>query len=274
VIYTTIFNRLNDNISTIGANTVSSGNTLESTKRPLVYIDQQSRILIERDSCLKRQEEVLFEIHAVSQSFSELDSILAGIESVLDWSNLNSAYDTSERKLLTVEWQGRSRGEPKAGRFAGSVSYRIVIETGLGSRLISKTNVTSQRGIFGNLRQRFNNHPQLNNLVSDFTSGEFVNESSKRPFIFTEGYVAVETGATTKTRQETESFALVVDEFLPGTVEILQQQIMNVYDYGKLVDSNKTFMLMEWVGSELFELESNLWRGKINYELTQEKTLI
>lgn len=271
MIYTTIFNRLNDNVSTIGANTISSGNTLESTQRPLVYIDQQSRILIERDSCLKRQEEVLFEIHVVSTSFSELDSILSGIETVLDWVSLNEDYDTSERKLLTVEWQGRSRGEPKAGRFAGSVSYRIVIETGLGSRLLTET---TSANIFRGLYDRYIDHTQLSSLVNDFTAGEFVNEKSKRPFIFTEGYVAVETGANTKGRQETESFALVVDEFLPSTVETIQTQIMNVFDYCKITSSDKTFMLMEWVGSELFELESNLWRGKINYELTQEKTLV
>ncbi len=271
MIYTTLFNKLNSNIATIGANTISSGNTLETTKRPLVYIDQQSRILIEKDSCLKRQEEALFEIHVVSQSFSELDSILSGIETVLDWVNLNEDYDTSERTLLTVEWQGRNRGEPQAGKFAGSVNYSVIVEIGLGSRLVTDT--TSKTNIFGNLRARFDAHTQLSNLVNDFTSGEFVNESSKRPFIFTEGYVATETGATTKTRQETESFSLVVDEFLPGTVEILQQQIMEVYDYCKLTSNDRTFMLMEWVGSELFELESNLWRGKINYELTQEKLI-
>jgi len=271
VLYTLIFNQLNNNIGTIGANTVSSGNTLESTKRPLVYIDQQSRILIERDSCLQRQEEALFEINAVSQSFSELDSILSGIESVLDWSNLNEDYDTSEKTLLTVEWQGRTRGEFRAGRFGGSVSYRIVVETGLGSRLLTDT--TSKSNIFGNLQARYVAHTQLSNLVNDFTSGEFVNESSKRPFIFTEGYNAGETGANTKARHETESFSLVVDEFLPSTVETIQQQIMNVFDYCKLTSSDRTFMLMEWVGSELFELESNLWRGKINYELTQEKVL-
>jgi len=243
MIYTTLFNELNNNIATVGANTVSSGNTLETTKRPLVYIEQQSRILIERDSCLKRQEEALFNIHAVSLSFSELNDILGGIESVLDWSNLNEAYDTSERTLLTVEWQGRNRAEIKAGRFIGSVSYSIMVETGLGSRLLTDT--TSKSNIFGNLQARYVAHTQLSDLVNDFTSGEFVNESSKRPFIFTEGYAASETGATTKTRQETESFSLVVEEFLPSTVEILQQQIMNVYDYCKLTSDDRTFMLME-----------------------------
>ncbi len=271
MLYTLLFNKLNNNIGTVGANTVSSGNTLESTKRPLVYIEQQSRILIDKNSCLQRQEEALFEVNVVSQSFTELDSILGGIETVLDWSDLNEDYDTAEKTLLTVEWQGRNRGEMSAGRFGGSVSYRIVVETGLGSRLLTDT--TSKSNIFGNLQARYAAHSQLNSIVNDFTSGEFVLESSKRPFIFTEGYVAEEIGATTKTRQETESFALVVDEFLPSTVEAIQHQIMNVFDYCKLTSSNRTFMSMEWVGSELFELESNLWRGKINYELTQEKVI-
>jgi len=271
VLYTLLFNELNNNIGTVGANTVSSGNTLESTKRPLVYIDQQSRILLDKNSCLQRQEEVLFEINVVSQSFMELDSILSGIESLLDWSNLNEDYDTSEKTLLTVEWQGRNRGEMKPSRFGGSISYRIVVETRLGSRLLTDT--TSKSNIFGNLRARFDAHTQLNSIVSDFTSGEFVNEKSKRPFIFTEGYIAEETGANTKARYETESFSLIVDEFLPSTIEAIQQQIMEVYDYCKLTSSDRTFMLMEWVGSELFELESNLWRGKINYELTQEKVI-
>ncbi len=270
MIYTTLFNELNNNIVIVGANTISSGNTLETTKRPIVYIDQQSRILLERDSCSQRQEEALFEIHAVSQSFSELNTILSGIETVLDWSNLNEDYDTAERTLLTVEWQGRNRGEPRAGRFVGSVNYRVVVETSLGSRLLTDT--TSKTNIFGNLRARFDAHTQLSDLVNDFTAGEFVTKA-KRPFIFTEGYIASEIGADTKGRQEMESFSLVVDDFLPSKVETIQQQIMNVYDYCKLTSSNRTFMLMEWVGSELFELQSNLWRGKINYELTQEKLI-
>lgn len=272
MIYTLIFNKLNANIAIIGANTVSSGNTLGSTKRPFIYIEQQSRILIERDSCLNRQEEILFEIHVTARTFSKLNSILSEIESVLDWSNLNEDYDTASKTLLTVEWQGRERGEIKAGRFFGSVSYRIIVETGLGSRLLTDT--TSKFNIFGNLRARFDAHSQLSDLVNDFTAGEFVNEKSKRPFIFTEGYSATELDANTCGRQEIESFALVVDEFLPSTVETILDEIMNVFDYCKLTDSNRIFMLMEWVGSELFELENNLWRGKINYELTQEKVLV
>ena len=64
---------------------------------------------------------------------------------------------------------------------------------------------------------------------------------------------------------------MVVDEFLLSTVETILDEIMNVFDYCKLTSSDRTFMSMEWVGSELFELESNLWRGKVNYELTHEK---
>ncbi len=272
MLYTLLFNELNNNIGTIGANTVSSGNTLEKTKRPLIYIQQQSRILIERDSCLNRQEEVLFEIFAVSQSFSELNDILGGIETVLDWSNLNEDYDTTNKTLLTVEWQGRTREEIEVGRFIGSVSYRILVETGLGSRLLTDT--TSKNNIFGNLRARYDEHSQLNSLVNDFTAGEFVNEKNKRPFIFTEGYTTNVLDINTCGRQEIESFSLVVDEFLPSTVESILTEIMNVYDYCKLTSNERTFMNMEWIGSELFELESNLWRGKVNYELIQEKVLV
>ncbi len=272
MLYTLLYNKLNANIVAIGANTVSSGNALESTKRPLIYIEQQSRILIEKDSCNQRQEEVLFEIHVIARSFSKLDSILSGIETVLDYVNLNEDYDTDSKTLLTVEWQGRERGELFAGRFEGSVSYRILVETAIGNRLLTDT--TSKVNIFGNLRARFDTHSQLSDLVNDFTAGEFVNEKSKRPFIFTEGFNTREFGANTKGRYETESFALVCDDFLPSSVETILTEIMNVYDYCKLTDSNRTFMLMEWVGSELFELKSNLWRGKINYELTQEKSLV
>ena len=269
MIYTLLFNKLNANIGTIGANTVSSGNTLEKTKRPIIYIDQQSRTLIEKDSCNQRQEEALFEIHVTARSFSKLDSILSGIETVLDWVNLNEDYDTESKTLLTVEWQGREREEPFAGRFTGSISYRIVVEIAIGNRLLTDT--TSKTNIFGNLRARYDAHSQLNLLVNDFTAGEFVNEKSKRPFIFTEGYLASEVDANTRGRYETENFALIVDEFLPSTVETILDEIMNVFDYCKITSSNRTFMLMEWVGSELFELENNLWRGKINYELMQEK---
>lgn len=271
MIYSTLFNVLNNNIGTIGANTVSSGNTLESTKRPLVYIEQLSRSISERNTCLQRQEEVLFQIHAVSLSFSELNSLLSGIESTLDWVNLNESYDNANRTMLAVEWQGRERFETRPGRFQGSINYLITVETSIGSRL--KTDTTSGSNFYKNLRDRYIAHTQLSDLVNDFTSGEFVLESSKRPFIFTEGFSTEELESNTKNRQELERFSLVVDEFKPQTVENILEEIMNVYDYCKITSSNRIFLNLEWVGSELFEMENNLWRGKINYELTQEKVL-
>jgi hypothetical protein len=235
---------------------------------PYVTLAKISNTLDTRDTCGNRVERNIFQISAFDNNFTNSRRILDELERTLDGSILN----IGNRRYMSMLWTGRIHREPTRGLYQGILTYEIFAQKDFDA---TKYYVSSTSG--ANFWEAlFNRYKTTSNKLIDLTNG-FVTTKFHTGgwyFLHVPSYEIAEDFATTcNTRGERVSFEIATYGPNPDDVEAILEEVDNVFSYARLVITDKQFTTLEWLGDSLVEIEPEIWRGAIEFNLILEKAL-
>lgn len=241
-------------INFIESGFVSSGDNL-----PYLSLTKVSNVLDTRDTCTNRIERSIYQIDIYSNTYSSLLDYTDDVETSLDQYDLHA----QNRRVLSTQFFSKEITEPKPRIYRSKMEYEVIAQKDFSS--------STHEFEFGNgtLYELLKT-----NLSVDVVTTRFGDSSWVRPFIFIEGYSTEEAWLTTKSRLENTQFTISMEDYSPIDVEDLMEDVDNLISYAKITVNNRRWTSLEWQGDTLIEVEPNLWRGSINYELTLEKDLV
>ena len=265
--YVTVYEALAskfNNISPDDLNLSGSGFLLENTKLPYVSLVKTSNVLDWRDSCLKRYEKSLYQFLIYAETQDEILDLIIKINNVYDFSTLRLR---TPKRFTNLEWMNEKITELTPQLFRGIIAYEITVEKSLTDRQIIDLETKT---ISDNFLSAIYNRYKSDELP-DLNTARFTLNSINLPYIVIPSTAISEDHRTSKSRIEKLAFQFDIFSESLQELESLQNDITNIYDYCKLRLDNKWHTMFEWVSDTAEELNPQIWKGSVNYEILMEK---
>lgn len=266
MIFTALFNRL-QTIDTLFP--VSAG--ISRDKKEYVVVEKVSNVLDFRSTCLERLENSIYRVRVFTFNFPELRRQLGLIESALEFSSLTIA----NRRFVNLNLNDVHLEELEKGFYTGFLQFAIDTQKDFRNREPGfQLTTTSASNFWEALYLRYKNSTLLSDKIKDFVTTSFVQDKNKRPYIFIPKYNVVNNWWTTCTRLQETTFNISVEGYSPTEIELILEEVDNLYSYCKLGTSDKRFTNLEWIGDSLIQEELELWIGSITYQIILEKNIV
>jgi len=248
-----------------------SGFVLEKSQLPYICLNQLANTLdtvqIPRNSCGSRFERSIYQFSIYAESDDDRSCILEILQNAYNWKSF--ALDPP-RKLTLLEYLNDFSRNPEPQLYTANLAYTIIIERSTQQTpSINETRAnTLQEAIF----RRYNSYLLQKSDLPNFVSDDFNLEKESWPYIRIPGFSSREGWLTSKSRINQKTFDFeIYSESLDDLLEYLEK-IENLYDYCNII-LPETFMMFDWQGNSIEELEPGFWLGKVNYEILQEKLI-
>jgi len=277
-----------------------SGAAQDRVKFPYIVLSKISNTLDTLSTCFTRLENNLFQIGIFSDNYEDLLRRVDEVENLLEGAD----FQIGNRLFTTIEFVNKSIDEPVSGVYQAFLVVEIIVEKNLAiitsvsgidwdsltvdewaeltvdewatllvAEAASFGRETSGKTFFEALYKRFVEHTPLSSAVAGFSTTSLVLEEWKRPFIYIPDYQTVEFFTTTCSRLQTTTFSITVQGHNPEDIEVLMEEIDNLYNYATLIIDNRRFTALEWIGDSLIEIDQEIWEGSVNFELALEKDI-
>lgn len=230
---------------------VSSGDAL-----PYLSLIKVSNVLDTRDTCANRIERSIYQISIYHDNFRDLNIEVDNVEDILDQTSLR----VRNRRVLSTQFFEKQIFEPRPKIYQANLFYEVIAQ-----RDFSSSNYLIGTGDISAL---------LKEKITNVTSTSFGHPNWERPFIYIDNYNTVDAFLTTLSRLESTSFSVSIEDYNPLDVEDILEEIDDILSYSKLEVRNRRWTSLEWQGNSLIEIEPNIWKGSVNYEVILEKDLV
>lgn len=248
-------------------NFITSGYNLSSIDLPYGILFQLSNAFVGRDSQLQRFEKGIYRFSAFSESFDELYTITQEIENQYNWSrfNMNDTFMVTD-----IIWTGNDYNEEVAGLYRSNITFEIGVQKAPNVSNIQTR--TTGDNFLNAIKKRADQFSlsQFNTTKLGLATYDFEHD----PYIVIGNFHSNEYGRTSNTQQQVTMFPIeIFDSTLDG-LEAKMLEVDEIFDLATIVIKDKWTLVLEWLGSEITEMIPGVFRGKLNFQIVTEKSIV
>lgn len=262
-----LFAAFNERIKYLSGQPIVSEFVLEDTSFPYISLHQVYNVLAWKNSCLERFEEANFRISVYAEDGNELEELVKNLQQHLTYHTL---LLNPPKQLIQLEQLEIEREELIPQLFRAQLLYQTIVQRGIDQTyILSPTSgETLNRAIYN----RFKELP-LSKRVHDLVSPGYALENTNYPYLVVP--VINEKLDWRHSLGRIDRFKYPINVYSEDLNELTEliDEVERSYDYATFNITDKNHLINEWVGTDIVEVQPQLWCGKVNYEILVESSI-